>query len=267
MSNSPHQDALDFALLLAAVARRVVQANSADVEPGRKADDTLVTETDFRVQRALIERIAAQFPDHGILAEEDTSGPSSLPEVSSARHVWVIDPVDGTRNFARRMPCFCTSIGLLEDGHPIVGVIVEHTGGTVYTAMAGGGAHHSGRAMRVIQDAPPRPVVTFQPSTDGSTYDLASAWIADVHTRNFGTTALHLALVADGAVDAAICIENRMWDVAAGALMVIEAGGVITDLAGKPLVPFDLSGDPRRMMPFVSGGPLVHGRLMGGIRE
>lgn len=261
MTTIDHQDALDFALSLAALARRVTRANWLNREPGRKADDTIVTEADLCVQRALIERINVRFPDHAILAEEDTDAPANLPDVASARHVWVLDPIDGTRNFQREMPCFCTSIALLDEGRPVVGVIVEHNAGLVFTAVAGRGTTRDSRPVRVNADVPAKPIVTFQPATDGSTYDLASHWLADVHPRNFGTTALHLALLASGAVDAALCIENRIWDVAAGALMVTEAGGVITDLAGKPMILFDLSSDPRRMMPFIAAAPGALQRL------
>lgn len=252
MTTIDHQDALDFALSLAALARRVIQANWLNREPGRKPDNTIVTEADLCVQRALIERISDRFPDHAILAEEDTDVPANLPDAAIARHVWVLDPIDGTRNFYRQMPCVCTSIALLDAGQPVVGVIVEHVAGQVFTAVAGKGATRGNQPVRVNSDLPAKPIVTFQPATDGSTYDLARPWLADVHLRNFGTTALHLALLASGAVDAALCIENRIWDVAAGALMVIEAGGVITDLAGNPMIPFDLSSDPRRMMPFIA---------------
>ena len=122
--------------------------------------------------------------------------------------------------------------------------------------------------MKVADDAfDRRSVVTFQPADDGNTYDLADSWLRRVHVRNLGSTALHLALVADGNVDGALCVENRLWDVAAGGLMVEESGGVITDLSGAPLFPFDLSHDPRRPAPFIAASPRAHGPLLAGLRS
>ncbi len=258
---------LQFATSLAAAAQHFAIEAFGRVEVMRKTDYSHVTSADFKIQRHLCERIARRFPDHAVLCEEAGDYLASMPQPGSTTHCWVIDPIDGTRNYARRLPFFCTSIALLEDGHPIVGVVANPMTCQTYYATRGAGAHLADRRLRVADTAYGHgTIVTFQPADDGTTYDMTSSWLRRVVMRDFGTTALHLAMLADGNVDGAIAIECSLWDIAAGALMVTEAGGLITDVSGRDLFPFDFAPNPRRHTPFIAGTPPTHAALIAGTR-
>ena len=268
MSKEQTDKWLSFATALASAAELLAMTDFRQATVMRKADDSDLTSTDLRIQRMTCERIRDSFPDHAVLCEEEAPYLAEMPAPGAARFCWVIDPLDGTRNYVRGLPIFCTSIALLEDGQPLVGVIRHFVTGRMYTALRGQGAFAGQRRMKVAGSAfDHRSVVTFQPAEDGNTYDLADSWLRRVHVRNLGSTALHLALVADGNVDGALCVENRLWDVAAGGLMIEESGGIITDLSGAPLFPFDLSRDPRRPAPFIAGSPSAHAPLLAGLKS
>lgn len=253
---------MNFARTLAAVGAKISAACLGNVEIARKSDGSHVTQADTAIQSALCERIRSAFSDHAVICEESGAYLADMPSPSSVRYCWVIDPLDGTRNFCRYLPAYCTSIALLDRGVPVVAVIVDHNRYVFYSAIKGQGAFCGARRLTVAQPEGDKPVVSFQPSSDGETFVRAASWIGDLHLRSFGSTALHLAFVAEGGLDAALCIENRLWDVSAGALLVTEAGGVITDLDGNPIFPFDLTGDVERFTPFIAGKRSVHANLV-----
>jgi myo-inositol-1(or 4)-monophosphatase len=215
----------------------------------------------------MCERIRAVYPGHAVVCEEDADYLAAMPQPGTTRYCWVIDPLDGTRNFVRGIPCYGTSIALLEEGTPVVGVIRNHTTADLYTAIRGEGAYTGGRRMRVSEEPfDHRTIVAFQPAKQGGAYQIASVWLNDVLIRNLGSTALHLAMVADGALDGAVCAENRLWDLAAGALIIQEAGGIVTDLTGRDWFPFNLAGGAGLLTPVVAGTPRTHGPLLDGLR-
>jgi len=258
---------LGFARQLSAVALRIGSSLYHHARVELKSDGSHVTEADTAIQAALCERIRLAYPDHAVVCEEAGGYLSAMPKVSTARFCWVIDPLDGTRNYARRLPSFSTSIALLDQGEPVVAVIADQVRGVFYTSIKGQGAFCDDERLTVATPSTHKPVVSFQPATSGSTYDEAAAWIRDIHLRSYGSTALHLAFVAEGGLDAAFCIENRIWDLAAGALLVTEAGGVVTDLSGRPVTPFDMTGDSQRYTPFIAGEESVHQRLLSGLKQ
>ncbi len=247
---------------IASAAQLYVARDFRNIEVHRKADESEVTETDLRIQRLTAERLRRRFPDHALLGEEQDPAFEGMPDVATARFCWIVDPLDGTRNYSRGLPCFTTSIAVLEEGRPVVGLIRDLVSGHTYSALRGQGAFAGARRMRV-SDRPfdRHSMVSFQPHSDGSTYDRAAGWMRDVHVRNFGTTALHLAFVADGALDGAVCEQNRIWDVAAGTLLIEEAGGVMTNLGGKPLFPCDVARQGRNAMSFIAGSTITHPKL------
>lgn len=260
-----YQTYLGFARQLAAVALRIGSSLYHDAQVALKSDGSHVTEADTSIQAALCERIRLAYPDHAVVCEEAGDYLSAMPPASAARYCWVIDPLDGTRNYARRLPSFCTSIALLDQGEPVVAVIADQVRGVFYTSVKGAGAYCDVSQLAVATPSGHRPVVSFQPATGGSTYDDVTAWIRDIHLRSYGSTALHLAFVAEGGLDGAFCIEDRIWDLAAGVLLVTEAGGVVTDLSGRPVTPFDMTGDFQQFTPFIAGEKTVHRLLLAGL--
>ena len=230
-----------------------------------KADLSVVTSADRAIQRLIVDRLASECPDHAIVGEEDQAGSSRGPGRSEARHCWVIDPLDGTRNYTVGFPCFATSIALLEGGVPVVGVVREHNTGLTYSAVAGDGTTLDGQTIHVCgQSVDGDRIIAFPSTKDDLTVRVLRLWVArpGLVCRNMGSTALHLALVASGAVEAAYARRCKIWDIAAGALLVIAAGGVVTRLDGSPLFPWSDDADPGENIPTLAGTPFLHGELL-----
>ena len=180
-----------------------------------------MTETDRAVERALVERLAAERPGDAVLGEE-------LGESGRSSRRWILDPVDGTRNYARGVPVWATLIALEEQGELRLGVVSAPALGRRWWAERGGGAFASGRPIRVsrvarVEDA----VLSFALEQPPPTL-ARRCW----HPRGFGDFWAHV-LVAEGAVDGAIDAAGvSVWDLAAVQVVVEEAGGRFTDAAG-----------------------------------
>jgi myo-inositol-1(or 4)-monophosphatase len=233
----------------------------------RKADNTFVTQVDFEVQNALLDVIAAVFADHAVLVEEDVERPERHASVDRADYCWVIDPLDGTRNFSRTFPVFATSVAVMRDGWPVVGAVCHAMTGQVFAAAAGGGATLDGKPVRV-RDAPPTPdTMLFMRGRSGHPAPPPMHRWLDRHAfRNMGPAALHLAFVAAGIVDGAYHQQCKLWDVAAGALMVTEAGGVATRPNGAPLFPVHLTTYNDEDMGILAAGPNLHAHMLNDVR-
>lgn len=201
-----------------------------------KGPNDFVSEVDRAAEAAIVETVLATYPDHAILAEEGTA----KGENAAAEHVWIIDPLDGTTNFLHGFPQYCVSIALAHRGIVTQGVIFDPVRNDLFTASRGRGAYLNDRRIRVSKRQHLRDCLigTGFPFRDGSyleTYlDMMRAMIA--HTaglRRPGAAALDLAYVAAGFYDGFWEIGLNPWDVAAGSLMILEAGGLIGDLAGE----------------------------------
>lgn len=226
-------------------------ADSGDIEVTAKADGTPVTDADTAVDDHLRARLAAAFPDHGVLSEERGTRSPTTP------WTWVIDPIDGTSNYTNRLPYWCISVALLHDGDPVLGVVDAPVLGRRYVAIAGGGAEVISRttSMDGREDHPRSrplqvraPVAWREPANRHVPVMLTTATARRargaglrLNPRVMGSTALDLAMVAEGVAAASIAKLPKVWDIAAGALLVREAGGVIVTVGAEPLLP--LVGD------------------------
>lgn len=245
---------------LAAEAGQIILDRWRRVPSRRKADGSEVTDADLAAEEHIIETLRRSYPDHDIVGEE--SGLQTA-QARRGRYCWAVDPLDGTRNYARGFPCFATSIALLEDGVPVVGVVREHTTAKTYAAAAGRGATVDGLPLAVAHRPLDRDFLVGVPSAKQDESPAPVQRLLErVNLRNTGSTALHLALVAAGAIDAAFARRCYMWDIAAGHLLVREAGGVCTDLAGRPLAPLPPEADPMGRTPFLAAGHHVHAELI-----
>ncbi len=255
---------LELAKRLALGAREIAHSNRGRQSPSYKADTSVVTETDHAIQQSIVQAIRECYPDHAIIAEEEQGEAQHGADPATARFCWVIDPLDGTRNFVAGFPCFATSIALLDTGTPIVGVIADHNVGDVYEASANCGARRNGESLHVVEPAAGRDYLIGCPSTkDSLTVRVVCEWASTkgIVLRNTGSTALHLALVASGALKGAFAKRCKIWDVAAGYLLIREAGSLITNLAGDSLTPFVMDADPSSDVPFLAGTPAIHAKL------
>jgi len=235
-----------------------------------KSDRTVVTAIDHEIQERIVGAIAAAHPDHAVVAEESLRHPEVHVDRRSARYCWVIDPLDGTRNLVAGFPCFATSIAVLERGWPIAGVIYEHNLGHCYVAVRGSGATLNEKPLAIAEPPLDEDLLIGVASTkDRLSVDVVRHWVAapGLICRNIGAAAVHLAMVASGALAAAFCKPCKIWDVAAGGLLVLEAGGVITTPFGDPRLPFDLTADPYADIPFLAGARNVHAHLLARIKS
>jgi myo-inositol-1(or 4)-monophosphatase len=248
---------LDQAIAAARAAGDVINdgARNRDrlVIERKKAND-FVSEIDRRAEAAVIATLSARFPGHAFIAEESGSR-------GDGEFAWLIDPLDGTTNFLHGLPHYCVSIGLRRAGRVIVGVIFDPVKGHMFTASAGGGAFLNDRAIRVSsRDGLNEAVIgTGFPFSDHSYLDAYLGSLRDIMQRcagirRAGAAALDLAYVAAGWLDGFWEKNLNAWDVAAGSLLIEEAGGVVTDFAG--------GGDVLERRQIVAGGRSTHAALL-----
>jgi myo-inositol-1(or 4)-monophosphatase len=222
-----------------------------------------VTAADIMTQAAIVRELSTRFPGDGLLAEEGARGFQLDREF-----VWVVDPLDGTNNYALGIPCYAVSIGILRAGRPYAGVIHDPNTGFTWLAAAGRGAFLGDGpisvASRPLDDASN---VCVRAPVSEPLRPLVGHWLARYKLRAFGSVALHLAYGALGAIDVVLDDRAALWDVAAGAAILLEAGGAITDFTGRPLFPLDLAGTGLERLPFVAGNPTAHAGALADLND
>jgi len=195
----------------------------------------LVTDVDHASERIIVERIAAARPDDGILTEE-----TGLARTSSSGVCWIIDPLDGTTNYAHRMPHFAVSIGVEVDGVREVGVIYDPIRQELFSAQRGKGGSVNGRPLRVsratqLDQALLATGFAYDRQRAAENVEFFTRFLGRARAvRRAGSAALDLAYVAAGRFDGFWEMHLHAWDVAAGYLMVEEAGGRVSDFDGGP---------------------------------
>jgi myo-inositol-1(or 4)-monophosphatase len=211
--------------------------------PERKGRIDLVTEYDRRSERLLLDAIARRFPGHSVLAEETGSRAAGGAGTQSPSVRWLIDPLDGTTNFSHNYPFFCVSIAVEVDHVVVAGAIFDPVRDEMFAAHAGGGATLNDRPIRVsdiarVEDAL---IVTGFPydvrEHPERSLPLFRAFLMRAQgIRRDGSAALNLCYLATGRFDGFWEGHLAPWDMAAGVLMVREAGGVVTNYEGGPFV-------------------------------
>jgi myo-inositol-1(or 4)-monophosphatase len=200
-----------------------------------KGPKDFVSEVDREAERTIVETLLASYPDHAILAEEGTAKGDN----ADAENVWIIDPLDGTTNFLHGFPQYCVSIALAQRGQVTQGVVYDPVRNDLFTATRGRGAFLNDRRIRVSRRQHLRDCLigTGFPFRDGSYLDTYLRMMKTMieqtaGLRRPGAAALDLAYVAAGFYDGFWEVGLNAWDVAAGSLLIQEAGGLIGDLAG-----------------------------------
>ncbi|MBI3806029.1 MAG: inositol monophosphatase [Nitrospirae bacterium] len=196
----------------------------------------LVTDADRQAEQRIIDVIHDAFPTHRILAEE-----GGLTEESPSRYKWVVDPLDGTTNFAHGFPAYCVSIGLECDGRGIIGVVYDPTRDELFTSQIGQGAYLNGAPISVsTTDHLDRGLLVtgfaynIRETPNNNLNHFARFALKVQGLRRTGTAALDLCYVAAGRFDGFWEVTLNPWDMAAGAVIVREAGGKVTDFKGAP---------------------------------
>jgi myo-inositol-1(or 4)-monophosphatase len=224
--------ALEAAAAGAAVLRRLFGSPSLRVRS--KGPHDLVSSADHEAEAAIFAAIRARLPDASFLAEE--AGRSGRP---GAELEWIVDPLDGTNNYLQGLPVFCTSVACCRRGVPVAGVVQEPLTGNVYSAVHGGGAFRNGEPLRVSDHhgLGGAFLATGFPFRARAALDVYLAAFRDVFlqsrgVRRCGAAALDLAHTAAGVYDGFFEFRLSPWDLAAGVLLVAEAGGRVSDLDG-----------------------------------
>lgn len=234
---------------------------NVSVKNGRE----LVTQADPVCQKIIVDRVKETYPDHGFIAEEGEGGKIFKQTPRSAEPVWwVIDPIDGTNNYARGMLLFTVSVGVMYEGEPIVAVIFEPATDSMFTAVKGGEAQLNGRRIEASEDDMHEfASVGLDSHYEGNIPNWCSELILRTRFRNLGTTALQLAYVAKGGLVATIANNPRLWDFAAGALIVEIAGGLLTDWQGGKIFPVDLDSYQGQDYRIIAANKKVHSQILG----
>jgi myo-inositol-1(or 4)-monophosphatase len=207
-----------------------------------KGPADLVTEADFAAQNVVRRILQSEFPAIDFVGEESTIAER---ELAYSRTRWIVDPLDGTTNYVHQLPGWCVSIALVEDENILVGCIYDPLSDTVYLAEAGEGAFRNGERLRTSGTTSLRDslVALSFPATASRSSPEVECFLGMLpHVQAFrrlGSAALNLCHIAAGQMDANWSATIHAWDVAAGILLVREAGGVVTNLFGEP---FALSG-------------------------
>ena len=232
-----NRDKIKSVLLEAAMEAGALMKSKISSRGGfsEKSEISIVTETDLACEKLILSKILGTFPTHSILSEES-------PAKEGSHHRWIIDPIDGTTNFAHTFPASCVSIGYEEEGEPVMGAIYDPFRDEMFFAAKGAGAFLNGKRIFVSQ------VKTLSHSllATGFPYDRkekADIYLAMIKTflllthdiRRVGAAALDLCYVACGRFDGYWEANIEAWDKAAGRLLVTEAGGRVSDYSGTPM--------------------------------
>jgi myo-inositol-1(or 4)-monophosphatase len=234
---------LDEFLEIAWQATQVGSKTLATAQPGtvqHKGDRDLVTDIDLRIQHDIAEFLSTATPDVPLLAEES----ARQPDIATTEWLWVLDPIDGTSNFAHGLPLCSVSLALLHEGSAAVAVTLAPLLGRTYHAVKDNGAFLNGQPMSVSRTGSLTESIVslgdYAVGPDAAAHNrqrlaLTAELVPLVERiRMVGAATLDLAFVAEGALDACVMMSNKPWDTAAGALMAREAGALVTDGNGDP---------------------------------
>jgi myo-inositol-1(or 4)-monophosphatase len=259
MSSNLHP-MLNVAIKAARAAGAIINRAALDVESVRisqKQVNDFVTEVDHAAEQAIIDTLLTAYPGHGILGEET----GRQHGAKDSDYIWIIDPLDGTTNFIHGFPVYCVSIALAVKGKVEQAVVYDPTRNDLFTATRGRGAFMNERRIRVSKRTQLKDCLlsTGFPFRPGDNFKNYMAIMADVMQRTAGlrrpgAAALDLAYVAAGFTDGFFETGLSIWDVAAGSLLVTEAGGLVGNFTGE--------ADFMEQKECMAGNPRVYGQLV-----
>lgn len=252
---------LEVAIEAAVLAGKILKKYfETEISHGMKDDKSIITATDKESEETIKKIILKAFPEHSIIGEE-TGHTKNLNT-----HIWHIDPIDGTRNFARSLPFFAISIALEYKGEIIIGVVYNPISESLFYAEKGKGAYLNSKPIYVSKCDENKCIITVSSGRDKNHLDLRRNLLRDLpdkvvsSVRDFGCTALDLAYVARGGTEGDIKIGLKTYDLCAGVLLVKEAGGKVTTLEGKD---WELSDGGF----FIASNGIFHDKLLEEVKK
>ncbi len=252
---------LQTAITIARGASEILQSAPTDPAADFKLNETdLITEYDRRSESFIVAALRQAFPDHAVHGEEGSRANAG------ADYEWLIDPIDGTTNFAHGLPIYSVVLALLHRGEPVVGVIYDPTRDELFTAVKGEGAFLNNRRLQVSKRQPLSRALlvtgfpyNIRTNPENNLARFCHFAVRTRAVRRLGSAALDLAYVAAGRLDGYWESWLNPWDIAAGVLMVREAGGRVTDYADQPM--------PIPHLGSVASNGLIHAEMLTVIRE
>ncbi len=224
-----------------------------------KSDGTRVTPVDIAISEGIVRELSAQFPDDDYFSEELTNAESAIP--LTRRFAWILDPIDGTNNYALGIAHCAISLGLFEEGRPVYGVVYDLARRTLIHGGPGLGLFDGERAVRVRPEPPnAQMLLGFHSPYDKTFAAHASILVENFKIRGLGSSTLHLAYVAVGILGGTVDHNVKIWDIAAAVPLCLAGGGNVEFLNGEqfPLREFDLK---MRRIFYIAGNAAVCARL------
>jgi myo-inositol-1(or 4)-monophosphatase len=263
MASSHLEDWLEAAAEAAEIGGKILLGSRGRIHAREKNRFDLVTDADLACQHAVQQSLRGRFPDHRFIMEE---ADEKEARGQAGRPTWIVDPIDGTTNYVHDMPGYCVSIGLLVDTKLSVGVVYDPWRGELFQGASGGGAWLGGQKLQVssVERLEQALLATEAPYSIRGRAQAVGSWqrlsLKAQGVRQLGTTALDLAYVAAGRLDGYwLTHDNHAWDLAAGAVLIREAGGKITNLDGTELDPFTPN--------LLASNGRIHRELQGALNQ
>ncbi len=237
-----------------------------NVTATRKADDSPVTDADHAAQAAILDAISSEYPEHAVLTEEPVPEPDRHAPAATSEYCWIVDPIDGTRNFARGVGVWSTSVGVLRRGRPVAGAIYDATSSRIFSASVADGAWCGDQSLTTIgREIDSDTTIAISSLHRRRMPPALQTWLERYQLRNIGSLCLHLVWVAAGMADAAFGADCKLWDIAAGSLLIEEAGGIVTDHQGHAVWPVDPAKYDDESLSVLAGFPQAHSHLLASL--
>ncbi|MFA7484963.1 MAG: inositol monophosphatase [Phycisphaerae bacterium] len=230
-----------------------------------KNETDLVTQADKICQQIIIDRIKETYPDHGFIAEEGKDGNFLKQTPRGDQPIWwAVDPIDGTNNYAHKLPLFSVSIAAIYEGKPVVGVIFDPATDSMFTAFDQGEAQLNGRRIQASEEKIGRfSSIALDSHFEKELPNWAQQMMQRTRFRVIGTSCLQFTYTAKGSLIATVLVQPKLWDIAAGVLICERAAAVVTDWSGNPLFPMDIDNYAGRTFNILAANKTVHGELLG----
>ena len=231
-AHMPHDESEMLVLhqIVRDAGKRVLELEQQGIDITIKSDQSQVTTADFEVDRILKEQLLSRYPNDGWLSEETPDDKQRLHK----RRVWILDPIDGTRNFISKIPEYAISLALVDNHEPVLAVIFNPAKDEMFSAVKSKGAFLNDQPIHVKTAATDQ--TTCLISISPHQQKMLQALAPEITFQDFGSIAYALAIQASGQVDMTLNPGNQNeWDIAAGVLLVQEAGGLVQDRDGQPL--------------------------------
>jgi myo-inositol-1(or 4)-monophosphatase len=255
---------LETAVVAARLAGQRAMEEINYIKVSIKNATELVTQADARCQKIIIDRIKENYPDHGFIAEEGDEGKLFKQPPRGAEPLWwVVDPIDGTNNFAHRMLFFTVSIGVMYKGEPVIGVIFEPATESMFTAVKNREAQLNGRRIMASEEKIDKfASVGLESHFEGGAPNWAVELMLRTRFRNLGSTALQVAYVAKGSMVATIANTPKLWDIAGGAAIAEAAGALFTNWQGQKIFPVDMDSYEGQKFQVITANKKVHPEIV-----